>query len=602
MRKKLFLGLCSCIILIAGFWAIGFLKADSENQAETSKGIQYLKSQPQDAWSSMALAANGETAIDFNYLKSLTEKSATNYAKSILALTAGGKNPTNFGNESYVEKLKSYFQNNQFGDENLLNDDIWAVLALGSTGQENLSQVQTAKDYIINHQNTDGGWGYGISAPSDTNDTAAALMALLEAGILDSSPVVQKALAYLKSAQNNDGGFGYSADSVSDSCSNAWVISAIYKLGQDPLSNWVKNSHNAVQSLKLFQDADGGFWWQKAGDNKFCTAFAVLALLGKSYPVETPFNLHHLRIEGTGDNICDSQVNGATAMDLVIAGSKNCGFSYTITEYPGLGLYLAKLKGESNWMYLVNGFSPLKGADNYYLSPGDEVVWYSGEWLEPGWFLTRVVLSQTQSLVKIQVQLFNPTAKNWQNLEISGFKVKVGLSEFQTNASGTVEIAPNIFGDGFYQIFTENQVIQGKGYIRSAKEDLKIGAVPNEHQAELVVNIEKISASPGSEQSVISFSVSPDKLDFGTLKPGQSSTASLNVANGPTDIYLETDITGAAVFKENLVISGSLPNDFSMEIPANKNKNLPLGLSIPLNYQGDFGQVKGEITFWAIKK
>lgn len=602
MSKKLFLGLCFSIILGAGFWAIGFLKADSENQAETDKGIQYLKLQPQDAWSLMALTANGENSIDFNSLKSITEKSATNYAKSILALTAGGKDPASFGNENYVEKLKSYFQNSQFGDENLLNDDIWAVLALGSVGQENLSQVQTAKDYIINHQNSDGGWGYGISAPSDTNDTAAALMALLEAGIQNSSSVIQKALAYLKSAQNEDGGFSYSAGFVSDSCSDAWVTSAIYKLGQDPATDWVKNSRNVLQSLKSFQDADGGFWWQKAGDNKFCTAFAILALLNKSYPVETPFNLHHLRIEGAEDNICDSQVNGATAMDLVMAGSKKCGFSYTITEYPGLGLYLAKLKDESNWMYLVNGISPAKGADNYYLSPGDEVVWYSGDWLDLGWFLTKAMVSQTESLLKIQIQLFNPSTNNWQNLEISGFKVKVGLSEFQTNASGTIEVALNIFGDGLYQIFTENQVIQGKGYIRSAKEDLKIGAVPSEHQAELVVNIEKIMVPPGNEQSVISFSVSPDKLDFGTLKPGQTATASLGVVNGPTDIYLETDITGAAVFKENLVISGSLPNDFLMEIAANKNKNLFIGLSIPLNYQGDFGQAKGEITFWAIKK
>ncbi|MDD4990124.1 MAG: prenyltransferase/squalene oxidase repeat-containing protein [Candidatus Pacebacteria bacterium] len=602
MSKKLFLGICFCVILTAGFWAISFLKAEAENQTEANKGIQYLKNQPQDAWPLMALSANNETSIDFDYLKSITEKSATNYAKSILALTAGGKDPSNFGNENYVEKLKSYFQNSQFGDENLLNDDIWAVLALGSVGQENLSQTQTAKSCIINHQNVDGGWGYGISAPSDTNDTAAALMALLEAGTPTSSPVVQKASAYLKSVQNEDGGFGYSSGSISDSCSDAWVISAIYKLGQDPLNNWAKNSHNAVQSLKSFQDEGGGFWWQKAGDNKFCTSFAVLALLEKSYPVQTLFNLHHLRIEGAQNNICDSQVNGGTAMDLIMAGAANCGFAYTISEYPGLGLYLAKLKDESNWMYLVNGLSPLKGADNYYLSPGDEVIWYSGEWLEQGWFLTKVVPTETESLLKIQVQLFNPLTNNWQNLEIGGFKIKVGLSEFQTNASGTAEIAPNIFGDGIYQVFTDNQVIQGKGYIRSAKEELKIGTVPKEHQTELLVNIEKITVPPGNEQTAISFSVSPDKLDFGTLKPGQTATTSLSIANGPTDIYLETDISGASVFKENMAINGFLPRDFSLEMPSNKSKNLPIGLSIPLNYQGDFGQVKGEITFWAIKK
>ncbi|NQS89682.1 terpene cyclase/mutase family protein [Patescibacteria group bacterium] len=330
-------------VLVISIGLINFSNVYSNNQSEIDKAVDYLKSQPQTAWSTLALAAAGETGIDLSHLESAPseQKSVNTYAKYILALVAAGKNPTSFGAEDYVDKLKSYFQNNQFGDEVLLNDDIWAILALGSIGQENLSIVQEAKDYILNNQNTDGGWGYNL-ASSDTNDTAAAIMALLEAGVADSSTAIQNAISYLKSLQNDDGGFPYLLDSTPDSCSDAWVISAIYKLGQDPTTlTWTKSGKNPLDHLKSLQDEDGGFWWQAEGDNKFCSPFTLLPLLEKSYPVETDYNKHTIRIEGDQNTICNAQVNGGTVIDLVISGSEICGYDYSIIEYPGMGLYLA---------------------------------------------------------------------------------------------------------------------------------------------------------------------------------------------------------------------------------------------------------------------
>ncbi len=146
----------------------------SESQSEIEKAVNYLKTQPQTAWSTMALAGAEESEIDLNHLKSVPsdQKSPTTYAKYILALAAAGKNPTNFGDENYVEKLKSFYQDGQFGEKNFINDDIWTILALGSMGQENLAMVQGAKDYILSHQNSDGGWSYDISfSSSDKNIT-----------------------------------------------------------------------------------------------------------------------------------------------------------------------------------------------------------------------------------------------------------------------------------------------------------------------------------------------------------------------------------------------------------------------------------------------
>ncbi|MDD5146178.1 MAG: prenyltransferase/squalene oxidase repeat-containing protein [Candidatus Pacebacteria bacterium] len=602
MRHKFFLVLA--LLIIAGFLFLtfGLAQVDTGNQSQAQKGVSYLRSQPFDAWSLMALTSAGETNLDLSFLQSVNEKTALGYAKYILALTAVGKNPTNFGNENYVEKLKGFYQNNQFGDVNLLNDDIWAILALGALGQDQLGQVQASQDYILSHQNIDGGWGYSISATSDTNDTAAAIMALKEAGAADTSGAVQRATAYLKSTQNEDGGFPYSAGSVSDSCSDAWVISAVYKLQQDPFgSAWFKNGHHAVQSLQSLQDTDGGFWWQKSGDNKFCTSFAVVALLGKFYPVATDLNLHHLRIEGE-NTICDAQVNGATALDLISSGALQCGFNYNIKEFSGLGLYLDSIGHENNWMYLVNGLSPQVGADNYFLDPNDEVVWYSGEWLEEGWFLTKLIVSQADQNIKIQTQFLDPQQSAWQDLKIEALKIKIGSSDFTTNALGAVEINQQILADGLYPVFLEKQVVQGRGYLRSPKENLKIGIAPMGHQAQLVVNIEKLPVPPESDQSIISFSVSPDQLDFGTLRPGQQSSTTLSINNGSMGVFLEAEVVGSGIFRDNLSIAGLRPNTFSLELTPNKSQTLPLQLSIPLSYQGNFGLNKGEITFWAIKQ
>lgn len=605
MRKKILI-ISLVIILVTLIGLANFSKINSESQSEIETAINYLKSQPQTAWTTTALAGAGEAEIDLNHLKSVPpdQKSPTTYAKYILALVAAGKNPTTFGDENYIEQLKSYYQNDQFGDENLINDDIWTILTLGSVGQENLSMVQKAKDYILTHQNSDGGWSYDLSfSSSDTNDSAAAIMALLEAGVSATSSAIQNALSYLKSVQNNDGGLPYLSASASDSCSDAWVISAIYKLGQDPTdSNWTKNGKSALAHLKSLQDGDGGFWWQSEGDNKFCSAFSLIALLGKYYPVETIYNRHHLRIESQSSTICETETNGGTAMDLIIAGSKICDYNYSITEYPGMGLYLAELEKENSWMYMVNNISPMIGADSYYLELGDEVLWYSGQWLEKGWFLTKVELTKIGDLAKIQVKYYDSIISDWQNLEIEGVRVKIDSSELTTNNLGKIEISLSSLENGFYQVFVETQVINEVGYIRSEKVGLRVGEVPLEHRVGLKVEVEKIGVPLKGKQEAISFSVSPDILDFGRLKPGESSTQNLAIHNGANRIYLEAEVAGASVFQENLEIAERFWQFFSIEVAENATGTFPVKLALPLNYTGDFGQQGGELTFWAIQR
>ncbi len=278
-RKKIFL---TALLLPAMLFQSAVINAD------ISKSVIYLESQPQDPWITQALIAVGVNNPPTSHLTQVSGNLATDYAKTILALASAGENPKTFGNIDYVQKLKTYFNNNQMGDAGLINDDMWSILALSSVKEINSAEIAAAKNFILFNQNTDGGWGYAVGGDSDTNDTATAIMALIETGVNASNSVIVNAVSYLHSAQNADGGFSWLIGGDSDSGSDAWVISALYKIGQNP-ALWDKNGNNPIAHLESLEDIDGGFWWVKPGtsdfNNKAMTAYAVIALAGKSFPL-----------------------------------------------------------------------------------------------------------------------------------------------------------------------------------------------------------------------------------------------------------------------------------------------------------------------------
>jgi hypothetical protein len=276
--------------LIGLTFALAILFQPKITKAGALEAVNYLNTQPQDAWITQALVASGATDAPVDHLESVAETSypTTDYAKAILALAAVGENPTSFGNTDYVAKLKSYYDGNQMGDVGLVNDDIWSILSLASVYQADSAEAVAAKNFLLANQNADGGWGYAVGGDSDTNDTAAAIMALTEAGVSSADMAIANAINYFQSLQNDDGGFPYNPvwGSDSDSGSDAWVISALYKIGQNPTA-WDKGGNNPVTHLESLQDTDGGYWWVGVSDwnNKAMTPYAVIALSGKSFPV-----------------------------------------------------------------------------------------------------------------------------------------------------------------------------------------------------------------------------------------------------------------------------------------------------------------------------
>jgi len=552
--------------------------------------INYLKDQTPDPWITMALTAAGETDLDLGHLKEVSGNLATDYEKTILALTATGKDPRTFGNIDFVVQLKGFYQDNQIGSPDLLNDDFWGILALVSAGESVSNQIiQDSKNFILNNQNEDGGWSYSVGGASDTNDTAAAIMALLEVKVSSTDPVTTKAIDYLKSTQNDDGGFPYQPGSKSDSGSGAWVISAIYKLGEDP-SNWQKNDQNPVDHLKSLQRSDGSFKWVASEDRGYpaLTAYAVIALTQNYYPIN---RLHHLRIEGENNNICAAYVKAITALDVIENGAEVCDYIYLIEE-SSWGPYLKKINNEEahdliGWLYFVDYEMPEIGSVDYILEPSDEVLWYFGEW---GWKPTKLTLASQKvypgNNVEAKVEYFEDS--EWKPLAEAA--IYVNSQTFATDNDGEVDLMIN--NPGTYQVYAEKS-----GYIRSNRVNLSVGEGTSQNVG---LRVEITQPTPPAPE--IAFVIDKNQIDFGQLVPGAQASDSLVITNtGDLKIYLEGIVSGEQIFRKNTTLDETDWSDFSTVINTGLEKNVLVGLTIPSDWTGS-GIKEGNLTFWAIGK
>jgi len=259
------------------------------------------------AWAVMALAAAEEaSAVNdlIGYLEdeaSTSSFEATDWARMILAIVAAGEDPTDFGNEDYVDGLENLFEVDdetgylQIGDPELLNDDCWGILALVAADVNVDSEII---DFLLEWRNTDGGWGIDIDSYSDVDVTSAAIMALMAAGEASDSTVIEDALVFLADAQNSDGGFPEEPGGDSNAASDAWAILAIIAAEGDPNSSaWEEEDGTPVDHLLSLQDSDGSFDFT-TGDSVnpvWMTCYAIPALLGTEYPVPA--------LEGSPDEV-----------------------------------------------------------------------------------------------------------------------------------------------------------------------------------------------------------------------------------------------------------------------------------------------------------
>ncbi len=293
--------------------------------AASQKGVDYLAtSQSADGsvfgfsdvtdWAIIAVVANGGepsefskngvSAMDYLLAHPLTSAAlATDVEKRILAIASAKEDTDDFGGLDYNALLATYHNNDQIGDEILLNDDIFGLIAIAAMDDPTLlAMAQDALDYLIANQDVNGGFSYTTDTcaycGADSNDTAAAIIALEAAenlGLTNADLTTAKtaAIAYLLSTQQLDGGFGYdnSGFSPSDGSSTSWALMALNTLGAS-----VATEASAAQDWLLTnQNTDGGFSYGAFGytdSDVTTTAHAVIALLGTNWLMQ-PEPLQH---------------------------------------------------------------------------------------------------------------------------------------------------------------------------------------------------------------------------------------------------------------------------------------------------------------------
>jgi len=308
------------IILLFLFLAIPSF-AVSSNQTAIDSAVNYLRTQQKtdgqidgfpgvSDWASMAFSAsnidistvfttNGQT-LEF-YLQNnspvLTGPS-TDWSRRILAVTAANLNPYNFSGINLVDGLKTFYRNNQIGNETAVNDDVFGLLALIASRESTSSAIITdTASFIISHQHPDGSFSYSSnsSVNGDIDDTASSIISLISAktqgvNVPDLQLSIDNAKSYLLAHQNTDGGFAYDPDPITswDTTSNvsttAWVTMALAALGMNNYSSFA----NAQNYLLSTQQSDGSFPYQPIyppGDT-FDTSYVITALEGVFWPIK----------------------------------------------------------------------------------------------------------------------------------------------------------------------------------------------------------------------------------------------------------------------------------------------------------------------------
>lgn len=274
MKKLLALLLAGLMLLSLA--ACGGGKAAATPREQTARWLEKHTKSP--AWGSlggewlMLAMSRGECLPEGwaeSYYQSVEQKLAdcggvldarkyTEYSRTILALTALGKDPANVAGYNLLQPLADFDQTNFQG----LNGTAYALLALDS-GKYEIPACPEGKyqasreEYVqllLDREAEGGGWSL-MNGPAEPDGTVMILLALAP---YRQQPEVQAAvergLAYLSSVQDAQGGFGDSCESA------AQAVIALTALGvslED--ERFQKNGRGFDDRLMDFSTGDGGF-------------------------------------------------------------------------------------------------------------------------------------------------------------------------------------------------------------------------------------------------------------------------------------------------------------------------------------------------------
>jgi hypothetical protein len=276
---------------------VSFLAGAQNADGGFGAGRGQSSSELYTAWAAMGLAAAGHNPAavrrgGHSLLDSLRGEASTleglgDAERTILAARACGASAYSFAGRNLVsEVLRAREGDNSFDDQ--VNLTAFAVFALRAVGHSpGFAAIREAAGWIERQQNGDGGFGFGAhGSPSDVDDTAAALQALVDAGARNTH-VLAAAAGFLTHAQNLDGGFPQQPGGESNAQSTAWGVQGLIAAGRNPGSVRRRGSRSPLGYLESLVTSDGSLRYSRTGTQTpvWVTAQALIALAGKTFPV-----------------------------------------------------------------------------------------------------------------------------------------------------------------------------------------------------------------------------------------------------------------------------------------------------------------------------
>jgi len=249
------------------------------------------------AWAAMGLAAAGRNPAEVrrsghSLLDSLRGEASTlqglgDAERTILAVRACGASAYSFAGRNLVsEVLGARASDNSFDHQ--LNLTAFAVFALRAIGHSpGFPAIREAAGWIERQQNGDGGFGFGAhGSPSDVDDTAAALQALVDAGARNPR-VLGSAAGFLTHAQNLDGGYPLQPGGESNAQSTAWAVQGLIAAHRNPGSVRRRGSRSPLGYLESLVSPGGSIRYSRTGTQTpvWVTSQALIALSGRTFPV-----------------------------------------------------------------------------------------------------------------------------------------------------------------------------------------------------------------------------------------------------------------------------------------------------------------------------
>jgi energy-coupling factor transport system substrate-specific component len=251
------------------------------------------------AWAALGLAAagrdparvrrSGHSVLDALRAEAGTLQGAGDLERTILALHACGVSPRSGagpGGDLVVRLLRYAEPDGSFG--HLGNLTAFAILALRAAGYSPAAAaVHDALLWLAAQQNSDGGFGFGArGGPSDVDDTAAALQALV-AGGARAGAGAGRAARFRVRAQNSDGGYPQTPGGSSNAQSTSWAVQGLLAAGRNPTRINHEGSRSPVAYLTTLVAPDGSVRYSRTGSQTpvWVTAQALTALAGRPLPI-----------------------------------------------------------------------------------------------------------------------------------------------------------------------------------------------------------------------------------------------------------------------------------------------------------------------------